>query len=75
LLISCDDTARKSKAGESTLLEVITVNNLDQCVRFVLRPMIGPAHLRHNLFENPLAAFGHPKFKANVGQQDDRCSI
>jgi hypothetical protein len=25
------------------------------------------AYLRHDLFENPLAPFCHPEFKANVG--------
>lgn len=74
-LIRCDDTARKIKAGQGTLLEIVTINDLNRCIRLVRRVINQTAHLRHNLFEDPLATFGHPKFKAYIGQQDDRRSV
>jgi hypothetical protein len=57
------------------LLEVVTVNDLNWCIRLVRRVINQTAHLRHNLFEDPLATFSHPKFKTYVGQQDDRRSV
>jgi hypothetical protein len=67
-LIRCDDTARKIKAGQGSLLEIITVNDLDLCIRLVRRVINLTAHLRHNLFEDPLATLSHTKLKAYVGQ-------
>ena len=57
------------------MLEIITVDDLNSCIRLIRRVISQTAHLRHNLFEDPLATFSHTKFKAYIGQQDDRRSV
>lgn len=40
-LIRCDDTACKSKAGKSTLFEIVTIDDLNSCIRLARHRMIG----------------------------------
>ena len=57
------------------MLEVVTVNDLHWCIRLARSVINQAVHLRHNLFEDPLATFSHTKFKAYVGQQYDCRSV